>query len=731
MAKPEPTDPPVLEAATTLHMLGWPILLTDEFKSPGFVGGDWGNFEWTIEKLAHWFKKKKRCQLGIKLWPLVDIEIDAPPEDDGAYLAAARAEFAELVGDTKTVSWTSKRGQHWLFKANDEQRAILETLGCTSVVKLGKLEIRLGCGKSAQSLIPPSTTEGVTREWVVPLGADEPETLPTAIFDRVKAHAEQRVADREELDQGGMDRPGDIYNRKTTWDELLTPLGWKPIGSRDGQVRYWTRPGKARGAVSATTGYCKSTLRDDQFYCFSTSPDIEPIEANRGYSKFELYTALEFDGDYGAASSELAAQGFTVEAAADGSEFGSVEEDDEEEISIAESEQLPEFVFDNPIGKYCLQNDAYTEANIESVFLQSMEIFGNWIGRDVSYRINNSMIRANGFLVVVGTTARGRKGTAFKDAMAPYNLEDVHVADYRANMVGTGIASGEAVVARVADAGASGDGRFLAHYPEIHAMLAALHRENSSLGSMLREAYDGNPISVLTKKDPLVASRPHVSLLMHTTEADIRGVLSSQAARNGLLNRMLFFKAANGKLLPRPGVLDEGRIRELLDELILCREWAIDREITWSAEAEEAWDAVYLKYNTSRGDELLDSMFQRATDYIIKYCLRFAILARSGTISLSHLHAALAIVERCISDTIDILGRQSKEFDDKDKILQLIKDSTSITRSDISRLLFHNKHPMQDIKDQLRSLETTGKIKSQKTKKGRRTFETWVPTNQE
>ena len=82
------------------------------------------------------------------------------------------------------------------------------------------------------------------------------------------------------------DRPGDLYNRACSIDEVLTEYGW-----RHWRGPYWTRPGKKNG-VSGTildTGY---------FWCFTSSTVLEP---DRAYDSFGLLTYFEFNGDFAAA----------------------------------------------------------------------------------------------------------------------------------------------------------------------------------------------------------------------------------------------------------------------------------------------------------------------------------------------------------------------------------------------------------------------------------------------
>lgn len=98
-------------------------------------------------------------------------------------------------------------------------------------------------------------------------------------------------------------RPGDDFNRRTDWPEILEPHGWTPVFTRD-DATYWRRPGKAHG-VSASTNRQGSGL----LWVFTSSTQFE---AERSYSRFAAYTVLAHGGDYGAAAATLAAQGYGV-----------------------------------------------------------------------------------------------------------------------------------------------------------------------------------------------------------------------------------------------------------------------------------------------------------------------------------------------------------------------------------------------------------------------------------
>jgi putative DNA primase/helicase len=102
--------------------------------------------------------------------------------------------------------------------------------------------------------------------------------------------------------ESGGTRPGDLFNTRATWEEILEPHGWKKTFERAG-VAYWRRPGKDRG-ISATTNYGGSDL----LYVFSTSTDFE---SEHGYGKFSAYALLNHGSDFVRAAEDLLRQGYS------------------------------------------------------------------------------------------------------------------------------------------------------------------------------------------------------------------------------------------------------------------------------------------------------------------------------------------------------------------------------------------------------------------------------------
>jgi hypothetical protein len=102
-------------------------------------------------------------------------------------------------------------------------------------------------------------------------------------------------------------RPGDDFNKRATWEEVLGPHGWT-VARQSGTACHWRRPGKEDPGGSATTGFCKGKDGTDRLYVFSSK--AHPFEDRHCYSKFAAYALLNHAGDYKAAAKELAQRGY-------------------------------------------------------------------------------------------------------------------------------------------------------------------------------------------------------------------------------------------------------------------------------------------------------------------------------------------------------------------------------------------------------------------------------------
>jgi len=101
-------------------------------------------------------------------------------------------------------------------------------------------------------------------------------------------------------------RPGDDFNRRGDWHELLIPLGWTLAFTRRDGAEMWCRPGKSkRDGISAT-------IRDfeglELFHAFTSNSD--PFPSEESITKFTAYTLIHHNGDYESAARQLGKDGY-------------------------------------------------------------------------------------------------------------------------------------------------------------------------------------------------------------------------------------------------------------------------------------------------------------------------------------------------------------------------------------------------------------------------------------
>lgn len=254
----------------------------------------------------------------------------ASSEDLTAVLAECRKRAVDHVFESLLsqgyAEWTPSGGLHMLYRISDH-----EVPGNTKVARRPATAEELAVnpkdtikvlsetrGEGGYVIVAP--THGAVHptgdSWSVAAGAigviptitwEDRQRLVNAVYAALdQMPAEQpvnRPAPSTLLPQDGS-RPGDDFNTRATWDEILKPHGWR-IHHQTLQETYWTRPGKQKvDGWSATTGYNNEA---DRLYVWSTST---PFNAETPYNKFSAYALLEHHNDFGAAARALAARGF-------------------------------------------------------------------------------------------------------------------------------------------------------------------------------------------------------------------------------------------------------------------------------------------------------------------------------------------------------------------------------------------------------------------------------------
>ena len=174
-------------------------------------------------------------------------------------------------------------------------------------------------------------------------------------------------------------RPGDDFNSRTSWDNILCPLGWTKLHTRS-ETTYWRRPGKERG-ISATTNHMGSGL----LWVFSTSTEFD---AGRSYDRFGVYVALEHAGDFSRATKGLGEEGYGSPKRA---RSGERSESDEWPLprlgSMLPAIPFPDVVLPEPVANFVRTVADSVGCPVDFVALPALIVAGAAIGRSVSLQL--------------------------------------------------------------------------------------------------------------------------------------------------------------------------------------------------------------------------------------------------------------------------------------------------------------------------------------------------------
>jgi hypothetical protein len=207
---------------------------------------------------------------------------------------------------------TPSGGIHWLYRISDGQVPGNQKLARRPGENGGVDVLCETRGEGGFVILAPSTgsCHPSGEPWKILSGSIQ--TIPSitmeereALFSIFRCFDEmpkiENIAQEVKSREVNLSLPGDDYNSKVTWEQILTPLGWSKVYTK-GEAIAWRRPGKNEG-ISATTNFNGK----DNLYVFTTSTIFE---SEHSYSKFAAYATLEHNGDFKKAASALRSQGY-------------------------------------------------------------------------------------------------------------------------------------------------------------------------------------------------------------------------------------------------------------------------------------------------------------------------------------------------------------------------------------------------------------------------------------
>jgi hypothetical protein len=380
-------------------------------------------------------------------------------------------------------------------------------------------------------------------------------------------------------------------------------------------------------------------------------------------------------------------------------------------------EPIREAGFHGLAGEFVRLMEPHTEADNAALLIQFLIGWGSLAGRGAYYQAEADYHHTNEYAVIVGVTAKGRKGTSWGRVRGVLRGLDEHWADAR---MLSGIGSGEALI----DAVAEEDHRTLVIEAEFARLLAIITREGTTISAVLRDGWDSGTLSTRARAKKVQASGAHLSMLGHVTRDELRRRLSDTESANGFANRILWVCARRSKSLPHGGGSPDVAplMRALLDVTDQARRMGNTR-LRFDNAARELWETVYPELSDGKPG-MLGAMTSRAEAHVVRLAVVYALLDRANEISIGHLDAALAVWKYCDDSARFIWGDAIGDAAADEILKALRSNAEGMTRTDI-RDLFGRNRPSQDVDRALGVLVGMGLAREERTETGGRPATRW------
>lgn len=310
-----------------------------------------------------------------------------------------------------------------------------------------------------------------------------------------------------------------------------------------------------------------------------------------------------------------------------------------------------------PLGDYVRLWAPHTEAAPVAIYASALAALGALIGRGPTWRFGNTAHHARLFVLLIGPSGSGRKGTAMalgvRDLL--YAVDDA----FAKKRVASGLSSAEGLIAEVRDAspdqmvnghlkqGDPGvdDKRLLVVEGEMGGALQAMMREGNRLSAITRDLWDGSDVRSMVKQNPQTATNPHVCIAGCITSVELRKLLSGVSLGNGLANRLLPIWTTRARSQPEDSAPDPAALARVI-RLISSR---VDTARSvgnghWTADAAALWAAEYDTLTTPEdSSDTVRALLERGAPYVRRIAFVLALLDGTGTVDVCHLESALAL----------------------------------------------------------------------------------------
>ena len=407
-------------------------------------------------------------------------------------------------------------------------------------------------------------------------------------------------------------------------------------------------------------------------------------------------------------------------------------------------EPMADEAFHGIIGEVVRTIEPHSEADPVALLLTMITLVGNAVGRNPHAMAGGDRHGTNLFTVLAGPTAKGRKGSAMGWPRYLLNAVDPQWTDGRLK---GGMSSGEGLIWNVRDAIETTqpkkennkptggfetvitdpgieDKRLLLYEPEFASVLKVMTRDNNTLSTQVRQAWDSGILRTLTKNSPAVATDAHINILGHITKDELLRYLQDTETANGFANRFLWMMVRRANILPEGG--GKPNFQVLTPKLHKAIENAKNiGELARDEQSKEAWAQVYPDLS---GDKpgLFGAVTARAEAQVLRLSVLYAAMDGDTAIRLHHLAAALAVWEYAERSAKYLFGDAIGD-PIADRIMESLRMFGSMSRTDINNRIFKRNADGARIANALNQLFSLGRATFEKQDTDGRPVEIWKP----
>ncbi|MFI8079846.1 DUF3987 domain-containing protein [Kitasatospora sp. NPDC086009] len=319
-------------------------------------------------------------------------------------------------------------------------------------------------------------------------------------------------------------------------------------------------------------------------------------------------------------------------------------------------------VFQGLVGRTVRELDPTTEADPVGVLVNLLSAAGAQMGADPHLRIGNDRHPALIWALTIGATAAGRKGAATNTARL---LLAAAAPGFAKDNLLSGLSSGEGLIEAVRDGDPTKkddpghiDKRRWIVESEYGITMARARREGSSLGGVLRQAWNGEDLGVMNR-EALKVTAPHIAIIGHISPRELRAKMQDSEMAGGTYNRYLPIFVHRNLILAE----SRGADPQLVDNLAATWRTALSDarqagEVTLAEPARKLWreDVYPALCGDEDGDGPLAEFTARAAPYTLRLAMVYALLDHHRQIQEDHLRAAHALVNYSRASAAHVLG---------------------------------------------------------------------------